>query len=163
MGPEANRLVTINANRGAVVRSVSLDDVREIVDIRLALEPLAIAMAVPQMGDQDVDRARDVLESYADVDDPVQWSALNWAFHFSLYRPCGSPRLLAMIESLYDEVLRLAHINISVRQGNEEAHREHRCILASCCKRDAEQAAARLKAHLARSKKSLDKLLAVSP
>ena len=156
---EAEQLVTINANRGAVVRPVSLLDAREIVDIRLALEPLAISMAVPRMHDEDVKSAEAILALYAQVDDPIEWSDLNRRFHFSLYQSCGSPRLLKMIESLFDEVLRLAHVNISSQQGNEQAHREHRRIWVSCRNRNAAQATQRLTAHIERSRKSLGKII----
>ena len=156
---EADRFVTINANRGAVVRSVSLSDARDIVDIRLALEPLAIGMAVPNMSRQDVNAASDLLAAYAGVDDTVEWSTLNRQFHFSLYERCGSPRLLQMIDSLFDEILRYAHVNISNQQGNEQPHREHTRILNACRNGNAQQASKHLHAHIERSRRSLNEVL----
>ena len=156
---EADRFVTIHANRGAVVRVVSLADAQDIIDIRLALEPMAISMAVPNMNREDVKTARDILDAYAEVDDPIEWSTLNRRFHFSLYERCGSPRLLQIIDSLFDEILRLAHVNISTQQGNVQAHREHKRILSACRNGDAEQAAKRLHSHIERSRRSLHELL----
>jgi DNA-binding GntR family transcriptional regulator len=157
---EADRFVVIHANRGAVVRTVSLADAEEIVHIRLAVEPLAIVMAVPHMTPQDLDVSRSLLDSYAGNEDPFESSALNRRFHFSLYQACGSPRLLKIIDSLFDEVLRFAHVNISDQLGNEFAQHEHMSIWLACSNNDPELAAERLHAHIERSRKSLVKLLA---
>ena len=156
---EAERFVTIHANRGAVVRSVSFSDAQDIVEIRLALEPLAIGLAVPNMTQQDVDCSANILDSYAGVDDPIEWSTLNRRFHLSLYERCGSPRLLQMIDSLFDDILRLAHINISTHQGNAQAHREHTRILKACRNGNAGQASKQLRAHIERSRRSLSELI----
>jgi len=156
---EADRFVTIHANRGAVVCAVSLSDAQDIVDIRLALEPLAIGMAVPNMSQKDVDSSANILDSYAGVDDPIEWSTLNRRFHLSLYERCGSPRLLQMIDSLFDGILRLAHVNISTRHGNAQAHREHTQILNACRNGNANEASNRLHSHIDRSRRSLRALL----
>ena len=157
---EADRFVVIHANRGAVVRTVSLADAEEIVTIRLVVEPLAISMAVPRMTTQDHRVSRELLDEYACVNDPFESSTLNRRFHFALYQACGSPRLLKIIGSLFDEVLRVAHVNISDQLGNTQAQREHNRIWVSCRNGDADQAAQRLHAHIERSRKSLLKLLA---
>ena len=156
----ADGFVTIHANRGAVVREVSLEDALDIVDIRLALEPMALEKAVEQMDDTDIAACRRILSLFDHEDDPKVWSRLNRDFHFALYRPCGSDRLLSMIESLFDDVLRLAHITISGRQGNAPAHREHKRILAACKRREPTLAAQRLRDHIERSRRSLRELIA---
>lgn len=157
---EADHFVVIHANRGAVVRTVSLADAEEIVTIRLAVEPLAISMAVPRMTKQDHRVSRELLDEYACVNDPFESSTLNRRFHFALYQACGSPRLLKIIGSLFDEVLRVAHVNISDQLGNTQAQREHKGIWVSCRNGDADQAAQRLHAHIERSRKSHLELLA---
>ena len=157
---EADRFVVIHPNRGAVVRSISLAEAAEIVKIRLVVEPLALSMAVPNMTRTDVDASRQILDGFAGVEDPYELSGLNREFHFSLYHACGSPRLLAIIESLFDDVLRFAHANIAQQHGNKQAHREHRSIWVACRNGAAQQAADRLRAHIERSRNSLAKLLA---
>ncbi|MBS34457.1 MAG: transcriptional regulator [Thiotrichales bacterium] len=156
---EADRFVTIRANRGAVVRRVSLVDALEVVELRLLLEPAAIAMATPNMKSQDLAASAAILTRYTAVDDVQEWASLNRQFHFSLYGCCGSPRLIGLIENLFDDVLRFAHVRISVAQGNKRAHREHKSILAACRRGEAEIAAERLRNHIERSKQSLESLI----
>ena len=54
---EAEGLVSILPNRGATVSSLSLDEVLELMEIRIALECRALRMAIPNMVDTDLDFA----------------------------------------------------------------------------------------------------------
>ena len=156
---EADGLVAIARNRGAVVCSVSLADALEIIDLRLALEPLAIAQAVPHMNRAYLRETRSILREYDQIEVPGESVALNRRFHRALYERCGSPRLLKMIDSLFDDVLRLAHLEITARVGRHKARREHARILRACESGDAGKAAQLLRDHIARSRGSLVELL----
>src|SRR5436190_15995488 len=57
----AEGLVTFHPNRGAVVSSLSLDDVLEMLEIRIALECRALRLAIPNMIDEDFDEATQIL------------------------------------------------------------------------------------------------------
>src|SRR5215470_16894852 len=50
---ERQGLITIHPHRGAVVFGPTVENVRELYDIRIALEPLAIAKAIPNLQQAD--------------------------------------------------------------------------------------------------------------
>jgi DNA-binding GntR family transcriptional regulator len=82
---EVEGYVVIHPNRGAVVADLSLDEVLELLEVRIALETHALRIAVPQMGDIDFDTAATLLRAYDTELDPEKWGEMNWTFHRTLY------------------------------------------------------------------------------
>ena len=121
--------MTFLPNRGAVVSDLSIDEVVELLEIRIALECHALRLAIPAMGDIDLDDARAILRSYDDEPDPEKWGAFNWRFHKALYAPCNRPRLLAMIEANYGHVGRFTRALVSRATGKDRPQREHYQLL----------------------------------
>ncbi|MGO7136425.1 GntR family transcriptional regulator [Rhizobium leguminosarum] len=152
---EAEGLVTIEPNRGAVVASVSLDDVLEMLDIRIALECYALRLAIPQMAEEDLDAAESILEGYNLEPNPESWGAMNWQFHWAIYAPCHRPRLLGMIEANYGHVNRFVRTQVSLATGKERPRKEHELLLALCREGDIEQATSLLETHIEQTKKSV--------
>ena len=81
---EAQGFVTFLANRGAVVSDLSIDEVVELLEIRIALECHALRLSIPAMGEMDLDDANKILRSYDKEPDPEKWGAFNWRFHETL-------------------------------------------------------------------------------
>ncbi len=67
---ESEGLVRIEPNKGAVVTSLSVGDVLEMLDIRIALECHALRLAVPNMVEEDFAYAESILETYNADPDP---------------------------------------------------------------------------------------------
>jgi DNA-binding GntR family transcriptional regulator len=152
---EAEGLVTIHPNRGAAVSSISLDDVLEMLEIRIALECRALRLAVPNMVDVDLEAAADILKSYDAEPHPRKWGEMNWQFHKTLYAPCSRPKLIAMIEANYGHVGRFIRVQVSLAAGKERPQREHYAMLDACCRGDIDGAARLLEEHIIHTQKSL--------
>jgi DNA-binding GntR family transcriptional regulator len=153
---EADGLIRYVPNRGATVTSFTLDDVRERYEMRLALEPLALALAIPRLTDEHVRRAKYELDEMRAEATSKDWGKHHLAFHWALYQAADRPRLLATIGSLY---LNMAQTVGTLTREDARAHlAEHRAILAACKEGDAAAAVRALKGHLA---ESLERVLAV--
>jgi len=152
---EAEGFVTFLPNRGAVVSDLSIDDVVELLEIRIALECHALRLAIPAMGDIDLDDARAILRSYDEEPDPEKWGAFNWRFHKSLYAPCNRPRLLAMIEANYGHVGRFTRALVSRATGKDRPQREHYQLLEFCRDGEVEKAVRLLREHIVQTQKTL--------
>src|SRR5690606_28526890 len=124
--------VTYQANRGAVVSSVSLADALEMLEIRIALECRALRLAVPLMTDPDFARIEGVLGAYGRAREATEWGRLNRDFHIALYAPADRPRLLALIQDNFDNAHRFARVQVSVATGKDRPHREHQDIFRAC-------------------------------
>src|SRR3982751_6667727 len=61
---EAEGLVTFNPHRGAVVSSLSLDEIAELFELRAEIECDLLRRAIPKMTKEQLDRAGEVLSRY---------------------------------------------------------------------------------------------------
>ena len=150
---EAEGLVTIHQNRGAVVANLSVEEVLELLDIRIALECRALSLAVPEMVDGDLEAAEALLDAYDREPDPSLWSEMNWRFHKTLYAPCHRPRLLAMIEANYGQIGRFLRVQVSKATGKDRPQEEHRRILAACRQGRKTEAVGLLEQHIANTQR----------
>ena len=150
---EAEGLVTIQQNKGAVVASLSVEEVLELLDIRIALESRALSLAVPEMIESDLEAAGAILDSYDGEPDPSEWSEMNWRFHKTLYAPCHRPRLLAMIEANYGQIGRFLRVQVSKATGKDRPQTEHRRILEACRQGRKAEAVNLLEQHIANTQR----------
>lgn len=145
---EGEGMVSFYPHRGAVVSELSYAEAREIAEIRAALEPAAIRRAVPALTEEDLDRAREVLEVIDREEDLAsRWGDLNWRFHSTLYAPAQRPRLLSLIEAQHVAFDRYIRVHLALTDY-VKPQREHYELLELCRKRDAEAAAALVVRHV---------------
>src|SRR3954471_12721933 len=81
---DAAGLVENVPHRGARVTELSIDDLAEVYEVRLALEPAAVRRAAERFSDQAAARASEklaALNSLRDDNSPAVWAA-HTAFHF---------------------------------------------------------------------------------
>ena len=145
---KAEGLVTYKINRGAFVSSLSAAEAKEIYLMRIALESIALAHAIPNLRKQDLARARSALMVIDVEDDPANWGELNWEFHEAIYRGAGMPHLLGTIETLHANVTRYLALYLDHMSFQTKSQEEHYAILAACDQGDTVTAQAVLKRHL---------------
>lgn len=139
-------LVTLTPNRGATVSKISYEEAKEITEIRVALESLALELAVPNMTEEDFRRAENVLELWEAEGDPAAYAALNWRLHMILCEPARRPRLTTMIGSLHSSFdLYARRYSAAWMSLKVPAQEQHRHILEACRRGDAAAAVAALK------------------
>jgi DNA-binding GntR family transcriptional regulator len=147
---DAAGLVENIPHRGARVTELSIDDLAEVYDARLALEPLTVRRAAERFTDEQASTAADrlaALNRLPDDNSTATWAA-HTAFHFALYDAAGSTWLLRLIRPLWEtsERYRLAapvKRKLATRRG------EHELILEACIDHDGDRAALALHDHLA--------------
>ena len=152
---EAEGLVTLVANKGAVVTTLSLDEVMELLDIRIGLECRALKLSVPNMAAEDFTYLDDILRSYEEQGSPASWSDHNELFHFALYDPCRRARLLAMIRSTWAQIGRFMRAQVSRAAGKEGPLQDHRKLVVLCRASDVDRAVQLLETHITQTQKSL--------
>jgi DNA-binding GntR family transcriptional regulator len=154
-------LVTMHPYKGAVVRLVDDVQARYIYDLRLLLEPEALARSVELgRGRGDGPGWGPAHEALARADtsaDQAERSLANRDFHHELYAGCGNPLLVSMLDDLRDQT---ALVSAAAWRGDqpgpsgsapswEHEAAEHRGVLAAAQDGHAARAAGLLKAHIA--------------
>ena len=176
---EGEGLVETQPRKGVVVTVLSTDDFEEILEMRFALESLAVERAAARFTAEQgqaamavVEQARDIVRHSENPDLAKEldsrWGELNWLFHRRLYEPAGRPRLLATIENLQQLFARHLRLHIAVREPQPEPAAgalredtaanvtewsavldEHEQMVRACLRHDAPAAVAVLKHHIA--------------
>ncbi|MBA1334964.1 MAG: GntR domain-containing protein [Firmicutes bacterium] len=145
---EAEGLVKIYPNRGAVVSELSVEEVQEIFDIRLFLELGALGLAVPNLTETDLAEADRILKEADAETHSRRWGELNWCFHETLYRPAKRPRLLSLIQNAHNNVERYMRLYLSTMNYQTKSQEEHWELLKACTQRDVEAARDILRKHM---------------
>lgn len=148
---EALGLVEIVPHKGAWVRDVSPEDLIDTHETRLALETLAIRAAAQRFTEADAEVASQALTEHAKLagaDDPLPARQAHTAFHFALYRACGSRWLPRAIEPVWENSERYRFATRPTEAGLDRIRGEHQAILDACVAHDPDAAVAALTNHL---------------
>src|SRR4051812_41671740 len=87
---EAQGLVEVEPNRGAVVKSFDAADLRDLYEVRALLEPAAAARAATRITATQITELEHLCDDHAPVEEQI---ASNEAFHRIITDAAGSPRL----------------------------------------------------------------------
>src|SRR5581483_7640907 len=100
---DAAGLVENIPHRGARVTELSITDLAEVYEARLALEVLAIRRAAELFTAEDEEAAREKLSDLHAMpdDNSARTSAAHAAFHFSLYEAARSAWLMRLIRPVW--------------------------------------------------------------
>jgi DNA-binding GntR family transcriptional regulator len=146
---EGEGLVAFRPHRGAMVSELSPEVVQELTEIRIALEGLALRLAIPKMTESDLRAAEEILDQAKREPDLVaQWGEFNWRFHSALYAPAQRPHLQGMIKTLHTNYERYLRVYVLVLGYEERGQEEHHELLARCERRDVEGAVELLERHV---------------
>lgn len=145
---EAEGLVVMQPYRGAVVAGLSARELREIYEIRMALETLALELGVPHFDAARLGALEAILRRMDAERDADGWLVLNAEFHSALYAAAERGLLLEHIGNLRNKSDRYLRLFASRRDRTRQAQQEHWGILEACRSGDASEAGLRLRRHL---------------
>jgi DNA-binding GntR family transcriptional regulator len=148
---EAEGLVVFNPHRGAVVSSLSLDEIEEVFALRADIEAGLLRRAIPLLDAEHLAFADEVLDRYEHalrIHDVLAYGALNWQFHSTLYDPASRPVTLGIAQRLHRQADRYLRMQVALTHGEDRANEEHRSIFAAARRRDVRKATALLRDHI---------------
>jgi DNA-binding GntR family transcriptional regulator len=161
---DAAGLVDNIPHRGARVRGLSVTDLAEVYEARLALETLAMRRAAARFTDVRAEHARQCLLEFENLtdDSSAVTSEAHADFHFAVYEAAESAWLLRLIRPAWQVSERYALEWPQVRQLEARAA-EHREILAACEAHNPDRAAEALHDHLAMTANGLAEAMGAEP
>lgn len=158
---EARGLVTMRANAGARVASLTRRDLEVSYEIRERIEPLLLADSVPNLTAEDIADLRAVMERNEGVTDVDEAIALGREFHWISYRRHTTPLLAQIVERVWDttQSYRRAYMKLAMAPGCGAGGRthdiEHRLLFDAIANREVETAQAALVMHIRRTRTGL--------
>jgi DNA-binding GntR family transcriptional regulator len=155
---QSEGLVTFYPHRGAVVSTLSPEEISEAFELRAVLEPDLLRRAIPNLSEADFAKARSDLAAYeADLQsgDVSTWGERNWQFHSTLLEPAHRPLSLGIVQNLNYHSNRYVRLQLMLTHGETRATQEHQLILAHCEKRETDAACSLLIEHILHAGRSL--------
>jgi len=155
---ETEGLVVLVPHSGARVARLDFAELTELYRIREALEPMAIAASAPLLTDEQLDELRTLAAVIEEsFDDPLRWLEYDRLFHVKSYQAAPLPRVLEMVERLWNTTqhYRRAYNSTLDAHDIELVRVEHRVILDALERRDGEDAEARQRSHIRRTRLTL--------
>jgi DNA-binding GntR family transcriptional regulator len=159
---EAEGLVVFNPHRGAIVSSLSLDEIEEVFALRADIESGLLRRAIPLLDAEHLRRAAEILARYEHalrVHDVLAYGELNWQFHSTLYDPAGRPVTLAIVQRLHHQSDRYLRMQLALTHGEHRANEEHRAILEAARRHDVRKGAALVREHILGAGRALTSFL----
>lgn len=144
---EAQGLVVSEPRRGVRVAGFSTEEIREVAEMRAALEVLALRHAAPHLTQAILDRADAATRDGDRAGDVQAWEEANRTFHRLILAPCRMPRLLRSIDDLQAASARFLFAGWKA-EWEAPTDRDHRAILAALRAGDVDQAAVVLARHV---------------
>ncbi len=148
---EAEGLVVFNPHRGAVVSSLSVDEIDELFELRAHIESDLVRRSVAKTTAEDISRAKKILKAYEAAfrsEEVGEWGKLNWEFHSALYAPANRPFTMAIIQRLHQQSDRYQRLQLILTHGESRAIDEHRGILAAVIAHDVKLASSLIRQHI---------------
>jgi DNA-binding GntR family transcriptional regulator len=153
----AEGVIEVVPNRGASVRRLSVDDIREVQQIRSVLEPLAASLAAEAIGGRGnrvrFDEAARVWLSKPPLHDVDEFSRENRRFHRTIVELSGNRQLATIIDRL-NMFLFAAHFRQRITLDRRiAAAGQHREIAIAIRAGDGRAAQKAMKGHIGHSDK----------
>ncbi|WP_307133406.1 GntR family transcriptional regulator [Streptomyces aurantiacus] len=134
-------IVELDPHRGSWVRRLDLDEVREIYELRITLEPIMVRRMVTSMSEEALTSAERLQHRMAKIKGIATWSELNRQFHALFVENEKSSRLGMILSGLRDSAA--PYVSMSLRAGaarRAESDAEHAQLLEYYRARDHEGA-----------------------
>lgn len=163
----AENLVTTEGQRGFSVSPVSLNDFKDIAEMRKLLESKAVFESVTKADDDW--EANLVMASHrlakiennrnlGKIIDLDEWEAMNKTFHNALIANCHNNWLLNFRTTLYQHSIRYIRMCVADTSFHRDVRQEHQAIFDAAMERNAKLTSALIEDHI---KKSVDHLMSL--
>lgn len=148
---EKEGLVSIELNKGAKVRSYSIDEVLEFLDLRATLEGFIIRRTVPIISDKEIKKLEGILETMEKLSQKKElllYSKENQKFHQVIYEACPNKISIEITTTLKNQMAKYNTKTILIPGRSTQSLDEHALILAAIKEKDCDLAGKRMEVHI---------------
>ncbi|MBW1250759.1 GntR family transcriptional regulator [Pseudomonas tolaasii] len=148
---EVESMVTIMPRKGVMVTALSLNDVLDMIEVRVSNEQLCVKLAVERAKDADIQAMRDILEQTPALlanHDVAGLMALDLQFHMSISAAAHNRVLAELLRNLHEKQARFWYLTLSENHHSERIYEEHLQILEAVEQRDGAAAIAAIHHHI---------------
>lgn len=148
---EQEGLAVTMPRRGAEVAKMTLKDMEDVLEIRDALDELAVRLACDRITAEQLKQLVEVKEAFetsTKSGDVKKIADSDVRFHDIIYEATGNPKLVTMLNNLREQVYRYRVEYIKDPQNYPILIAEHEAIVEGVKNRDAASATQAMHAHV---------------
>jgi len=151
---------------GYRILPVTLGEVRELYEARLAIEPAAVRLAAGRLTPEMRDHLYELCDTHPDLEDDGGETAFvrqNREFHMAVIAAAGNRLLVDLLAPLLERAERLTHLSLLVSNRSSMFIHEHRELVAALEAGDADAAERIVHEHISAGRKSAIEALLETP
>ncbi len=155
---ELEGLVVMIPRKGAQVAKITEKDLKDVLEVRMGLEQLAIKYAVQRISDEQVEAlflASRQFEKAVQDDDLTEIAEADVHFHELLYEATGNARLVQLLNNLREQMYRYRIEYLKGQSIRDSLVKEHDIICEKLKARDMDGARAIMESHIERQEESI--------
>ncbi len=152
---ELEGLVKMIPRKGAVVAEITISDLEDVLEVRLALEKLAVRLVCRSITGEQLAQMRRLSDEFKKTlrgSDLAVCAQTDMNFHEAIYNATGNRRLVQILNNLREQMYRYRMEYLKDRQSHGMLVKEHEEILSALEQRDEEKATAVTRGHIERQK-----------
>ena len=148
---ELEGLVVMLPRRGATVAGITSKNLSDVLEIRRALEELAIGLACERMTDEqlaELDEMGTKIKDNIETTDASDIADMDETFHTIIYNSTNNPRLVNILANLREQMYRYRLVYIQDREKREKVCVEHDRIMKALHDRKIDECKAAVRQHI---------------
>lgn len=144
---EMEGFLRIVPKKGILVTDILLSDIVQIFQARMEIEPIALKLAGPHI---PVEELKEWKEHFSSEEPSVERGyKSDTAMHLGIIGYCNNAYIIDMMKKVFDKNTRVIVSSTENREHMQAARREHLEILDCLLAQDFEQAAVKMRSHVA--------------
>ena len=159
---ELEGLVVMVPRKGAEVAHISGKNLRDVLEVRRALEELAGELACERMTAEDfkkLEQANLKFASVLDSDDITVLGQADEEFHGLIYQATDNDRLVQMVNHLREQMYRYRIEHLKNKSQRTILLQEHQDIMRALAARDVEAVRRAIRVHINKQEAQIAKMI----
>ena len=155
---ELEGLVVMIPRRGAEVARITEEGLKEVLEVRCALEELAVELVCKKVEKEGLAQLRNAHEAFVDAvkkGDILEITNQDELFHECIFELSGNRRLLQVVNNLKEQMFRYRMEYVKEKGYHEELVREHEKLIQTIRDGDVSAAKAIMKHHIQNQEKMI--------
>ncbi len=151
-------LVIMTPRKGAVVAEITREDLTDVLEVRITLEKMAVALACENINQDEIERlkkSQQELENMLGNDKLTDIANKDEEFHDIIYGASRNKRLIQILNNLREQLYRYRIEYIKDEQKWVTLVEEHNLLIAAIENKDIEEAKNVIRKHIDNQRKTI--------
>lgn len=148
---ELEGLVKTFPRRGAEVADITKKELMDVLEVRNALEKLAIELACERISKEQIQKLKDNVaefETAMEEKDPEKLAMIDEEFHFSIIEATGNDRLIQLLNNIRQQMYRFRFEYLKKEEVYRQLLKEHIEIIENIEEGNVRKATSKMASHI---------------